>query len=126
MGLSSSTAQETVKAINFLATHQKMNSILRRYFLVRLLMHLKEIKKSWNPLDASIATSGTKKITWAINQMMSQIDSSVVHPTQQNQASPVYLAARKQLRNQLSSAQNYHTLVKNFGLLNLGFDINGL
>ena len=63
MGLSSSTVQETMKTINFLTMHQKLNSILRLYFLVRLLMHFKEIEKLWNPLGAAIATSGIKNTT---------------------------------------------------------------
>ena len=116
MGLSSSTVQETMKAINFLTMHQKLNSILRRYFLVRLLTHFKKIEKSWNPLGAAIATSGMKITTWAINEMMSLNDPSVLHPPQQSQASPAYVAARKQLTNQIRWAQNYHTLVERFGL----------
>ena len=48
--------------------------------------------------------------------MMSLNDPSVVHPPQQNQASPAYIATRKQLTNQIRWAQNYHTLVDHFGL----------
>ncbi|MCJ1470046.1 hypothetical protein MMC07_008691 [Pseudocyphellaria aurata] len=48
--------------------------------------------------------------------MMSQIDPSVVHPAQQSQGLPEYIASRKQLTNQLTWAQNYQALVDRFGL----------
>lgn len=71
-------------AINRLNTQQQMNSIMRRFFMVRLLAHQKEIDKPWGLPTAPAAPSGTKWATWMINQMMSQIDPSVIHPVQQS------------------------------------------
>ena len=80
------------------------------------MAHQKEIDKSWDLLGTSTGLSGNKRSTWVINQMMSQINPSVVHPAQQSQASSEYLASRKQLTNQLAWAQNYQVLVDQFGL----------
>ena len=48
--------------------------------------------------------------------MMSQIDPSVIHPIQQSQASPEYIAIRRQLLNELAWASNYQMLADHFGL----------
>ena len=93
--------------IDYLNSDQRMNSIMRRYVLVRLLAHQKEIDQSWDSFQASSTSfPGIKRTTWVINQMMSQIDPSVVHPRQQSQGSPQYLTSRKQLTNQLAWAQS--------------------
>ena len=48
--------------------------------------------------------------------MMSQIDPSVIHPTQQSQATPEYIAKRRQLLNELAWTSNYQMLADHFGL----------
>lgn len=56
-----------VYSLEYCESHQLSNYASKNkqhfvpVFLVRLLMHLKEIETCWNPLDASIATSRTKK-----------------------------------------------------------------
>ena len=118
--------KDIVVAIKYSNASQKMNSVLRRFFLVRLSVHYKEIDESWPSIVTTATSLGTKRTTWVLNQMMSRIDSSLVHPVQQSQALPEYKAVRKHLKNQLNCAHNYQTLVDRFGLAILAVVLTGL
>ena len=58
-------------AIGYLDTSQKINSILREFFLVRLLTYQKDIDQSGAVSVGSTTSFGKKRTTWTINQMMS-------------------------------------------------------
>ena len=103
-------------AITYLNASQKIHSVLRRFFLVRLLGHHKRIQESWSShATAAVNTASTVQQSWVLNQMMIQIDSTVIHPNQQVEASPQYKADRKHLQNQLRNGQNYRRLADRFG-----------
>lgn len=105
MGLSAATLRDTVDAIQRLET-QQMNGILRRFFLVRLLGYYKETTAAWDQPTASVVSRrGTKRATWVINQMMSEVDPTVIHPAQVGQGPPEYRVVRKRLMNQLGLAR---------------------
>lgn len=115
-GLSAATLRDTMDGIRRLETTQRMNGILRRFFLVRLLEYQREIHATWDDSTAlESSPPGIKRTTWVINQMMSAIDPTVVHPEQVDQGSRAYRGLRKQLQNQLTAARNYSALAETFG-----------
>lgn len=88
--LSSATVLETLRSLGFLELSLRLNTILRRYHLVRLLQHRQAIEASWQHATAR----GVRKATWSLNQMMMQANPQVIHPSRQADALPEYTAAR--------------------------------